>query len=181
YAYMPIPPGASRALQFAERLGGRREPSLDARYGPAPVECWILDYGPGGLIGMQRDVVYRELGLTLSADTSDIPYAGPVDAEAVRAALRDLHKPVELARNPLARGTTPVERAESVRDRVRAAIDQAFGESPDEQLLRSVLERGYLAEDTSLESAAVELHLSRATFFRRLKRAVDRVVAVLAG
>jgi predicted DNA-binding protein (UPF0251 family) len=43
-----------------------------------------------------------------------------------------------------------------------------------------VLERGYLAQDTSLESAALELHLSRATFFRRLKRAVDRVVAVLA-
>ena len=77
--------------------------------------------------------------------------------------------------------TTPVERAESARERLRAAIDQAFGDSPDEQLLRAVLERGYLAQDTSLESAAAELHLSRATFFRRLKRAVDRVVAVLAG
>jgi len=84
-------------------------------------------------------------------------------------------------RNPLASGTTPAERAESVRERLRTALDQAFGDSPDEQLLRSVLERGYLAQDTSLESAAVELHLSRATFFRRLRRAVDRVVAVLAG
>jgi hypothetical protein len=74
-----------------------------------------------------------------------------------------------------------MERAESVRARLSAAIDQAFGDSADEQLLRSVLERGYLAQDTSLESAALELHLSRATFFRRLKRAVDRVVAVLAG
>ena len=44
-----------------------------------------------------------------------------------------------------------------------------------------MLERGYVAQDTSLESAAAELHLSRATFFRRLKRAVDRVVAVLAA
>jgi len=180
YAYMPIPPGADRALRFAERLSARREPSLDARYGPAPVECWILDYGPGGLIGTQRDFVYRELGLTPPADPGDLLCTAPVDAEAVRAALRDFHKPVELARSPLASGTSPVERAESVRDRLRAAIDNAFGESPDEQLLRSVLERGYLAEDTSLESAAVELHLSRATFFRRLRRAVDRVVAVLA-
>ena len=51
YAYMPIPPGADRALRFAERLGARHEPSLDARFGPAPIECWILDYGPGGLLG----------------------------------------------------------------------------------------------------------------------------------
>jgi len=178
---MPIPPQADRALRFAERLGARREPSLDASYGPAPVECWILDYGPGGLIGTQRDFVYRELGLTPSADSDDLRRTGPVDGEAVRAALRDFHKPVELARNPLASGTTPAERAESVRERLRTALDQAFGDSPDEQLLRSVLERGYLAQDTSLESAAVELHLSRATFFRRLRRAVDRVVAVLAG
>jgi transcriptional regulator of acetoin/glycerol metabolism len=99
----------------------------------------------------------------------------------VRAALRDFHKPLELARSPLASGTSPVERAEAVRARLRGAIDQAFGASADEQLMRSVLERGYLAQDTSLESAALELHLSRATFFRRLKRAVDRVVAVLAG
>ena len=181
YAYMPIPPGAKRALRFAERLGARREPSLDACYGTAPIECWILDYGPGGLIGMQRDVVYRELGLTPPSDPSESARGGPVDAEAVRAALRDFHKPVELARSPLASGTTPVERAESVHARLHVAIDQAFGDSADEQLLRSVLERGYIAQETSLESAALELHLSRATFFRRLKRAVDRVVAVLAG
>jgi hypothetical protein len=181
YAYMPIPPGAERAVRFAERLGARREPSLDACYGNAPIECWILDYGPGGLIGMQRDVVYRELGLPPPSGSDDVASTGPIDAEAVRAALRDFHKPLELARSPLASGTTPVERAEAARDRLRAAIDQAFGDSPDEQLLRAVLERGYLAQDTSLESAALELHLARATFFRRLKRAVDRVVAVLAG
>jgi hypothetical protein len=181
YAYMPIPPNAGRALQFARRLGARHERSLDTRYGEAPIECWILDYGPGGLLGMQRDVVYRELGLTPPSGPEDPASAGPVDGEAVRAALRDFHKPLELARSPLASGTTPVERAEAARDRLRAAIDQVFGDSPDEQLLRAVLERGYLAQDTSLESAALELHLSRATFFRRLKRAVDRVVAVLAG
>jgi hypothetical protein len=180
YAYMPIPPQAERALRFAHALGARREPALDGRFGPAPVQGWILDYGPGGLLGMQRDVVYRELGLTPPTG-SDEPAPAPVDAEAVRAALRDFHKPVELARSPLASGTNPAERAEAARDRLRAAIDQAFGDSPDEQLLRSVLERGYLAQETSLESAAVELHLSRATFFRRLKRAVDRVVALLAG
>jgi hypothetical protein len=179
YAYMPIPPQAERALQFAGALGARHEPALDTHFGPAPIQCWILDYGPGGLLGMQRDVVYRELGLAPPAH--DESAAAPVDAEAVRAALRDFHRPLDLASNPLASGTTPAARAESVRDRLRVAVDQAFGDSPDEQLLRSVLERGYLAQDTSLESAAAELHLSRATFFRRLKRAVDRVVAVLAG
>lgn len=178
YAYMPIPPRAQRVLRFARALGARRDAALDTHYGPAPVQCWILDYGPGGLLGMQRDVVYRELGMTPPAPAE--PVAGPVDAEAVRAALRDFHRPLELGRSPLARGVTPAERAQCVRDRLRAAADEAFGDSPDERLLRAVLERGYLAQGTSLESAAAELHLSRATFFRRLKRAVDRVVAVLA-
>jgi transcriptional regulator of acetoin/glycerol metabolism len=74
-----------------------------------------------------------------------------------------------------------VRLGDRVRARLHVAIDQAFGDAADEQLLRSVLERGYIAQETSLESAAVELHLSRATFFRRLKRAVDRVVAVLGA
>jgi hypothetical protein len=181
YAYMPIPPQAHRVLQFAHALGARHEPRLDARLGPAPVQCWILDYGPGGLLGMQRDFVYRELGLTPPCQPAAAASDGPVDAEAVRAALRDFHRPLELARSPLASGTNPAHRAQAARERLRAAIDQAFGDSADEQLLRSVLERGYMAQDTSLESAALELHLSRATFFRRLKRAVDRVVAVLAA
>jgi hypothetical protein len=123
----------------------------------------------------------RRVRLEPPAEPEQLASAGPVDGEAVRAALRDFRRPVELARSPLASGSTPLERAESVRNCLRAAIDQVFGDSPDEQLLRAVLERGYLAQDTSLESAAVELHLSHATFFRRLKRAVDRVVAVLAG
>jgi hypothetical protein len=179
YAYMPIPPRAERVLQFARALGARHEPALDTRFGPAPIQCWILDYGPGGLLGMQRDVVYRELGLTPPAH--DEAERAPVDGEAVRAALREFHRPLELAKSPLASGATPAQRAESVRERIRAAVEQGFGDTPDELLLRSVLERGYLAQDTSLESAAAELHLARATFFRRLKRAVDRVVAVLAG
>ena len=48
---------------FSASLGGRRLDGLDARVGPLRFELHLVDWGPGGLLGAQRDVVYRELGL----------------------------------------------------------------------------------------------------------------------
>jgi hypothetical protein len=67
------------------------------------------------------------------------------------------------------------ERAESVRALVRGAVQQAFGDTPDQRLLRRVLERGYLDPAPNHELAADELHLSRSTYFRRLRQASDQL------
>jgi hypothetical protein len=90
----------------------------------------------------------------------------PIAPEAVRDALRSLHLPHVV---------TPELRA-----RLQDAAEHAFGETPDEQLLRSVLLRGYFEPATSHERAARELHLSRAAYFRRLRSASERVAAWLA-
>jgi hypothetical protein len=90
----------------------------------------------------------------------------PIAPEAVRDALRSLHLPHAVA--------------PELRARLHDAAEHAFGETPDEQLLRSVLVRGYFEPASSHERAARELHLSRAAYFRRLRSASERVAAWLA-
>jgi hypothetical protein len=147
YAYLPIDPRSRAALAFSAAVGARHVPELDVD----GWECHVLDYGPGGLLGAQRDLVRRELGLAKPA----------VD---VREALRNLRRPG----------------GEAMRARLLAAAEQAFGTTADEQLLRRVLVRGYFDPAPSHEAAARELHLSRAAYFRRLRAASDRVAEWLA-
>ena len=110
----------------------------------------MLDYGPGGLLGALRDHVLREAGRE------------PLD---VREALRSLHLPGAVA---------PACAPSS-----RTAVERAFGDTPDERLLRDVLVRGYFDPAASHEHAARELHLSRAAYFRRLRSASERVAAFM--
>jgi AAA ATPase domain len=171
-AYLPILPRLSEALEFARVLGARHVPELDLELAGVRVECHLLDYGPGGLLGAQRDVVYAELGLPA-------PHAPPIEVEVVRQALRDLNVPSSLAANELASGDSLEERAESVHALLAEAAEQAFGDTADELLLRRVLIRGYLDPAPSHELAAQELNLSRSAYFRRLKMAVERIAAHL--
>ena len=182
WSYLPIDPCNEAAVQFATLTRSRHVPELDVD-GERRTECWILDSGPGGLLGGVLASVYSELGLPLPASEdlapeppAAVPDAAPaVTADDVRDALRALDQPLELASSPLARGATPEERATSVRAVLDEAVDHAFGEGPDEQLLRDVLRRGYLDAQGSHEAAWWELHLSRATYFRKLRTASARV------
>jgi hypothetical protein len=105
----------------------------------------------------------------------------PRVAEAVREALRSLRLPHVLARSPLATGEGISQRAESVREQILAAVDEAFGDTHDERLLRRVLVRGYVDPAPNHERAADELHLSRSSYFRRLRVASERVAETLAA
>ncbi|HEX8205817.1 MAG TPA: ATP-binding protein [Solirubrobacteraceae bacterium] len=169
WSYLPIDPQNAAAVEFATRAKARHLPEIDFVGAHGTMECWLLDHGPGGMIGGIVRSVYAELGLPA-------PDAAPaVDADAVRAALKVLDRPTELAGSPLATGDTPEERAASVRAKLEEAAAAAFGDSVEERLLADVLRRGYLDPTGSHESAAHELHLSRATYFRKLKTAADRV------
>ena len=178
YAYLPIAPQMKAAQEFAQALGCRHIEELDVTVGGQTLECWLLDYGPGGLIGRQRELVYHELGIR--TPTPELPDDTDY-AEAVRAALRDCHVPHSLASNPLAHGWSQAERVESVRAQIRSAAQQAFGDTPSERLLHEILIRGYLDPAPSHEQAADELCVSRSTYFRRLKAAAERVAEHLAA
>ena len=141
-------PVVTRRARLQRRgRGARTRPSLDVD----GWECHILDYGPGGLLGAQRDHVHRELGV-----------ARTVDPEAVRDALRNARPVAE-------------------RSRARACARPPTAPSatrPTSSCFAQVLLRGYFDPATSHEAAARELHLSRAAYFRRLRSASERVAAV---
>jgi hypothetical protein len=174
FAYLPIDPRVPGAVDFARATGASHLAELDVRLGDAWVECYCLDYGPGGLFALCRDQVYQELGLP--PPTAASPSGQVVaDLDMVRDLLKNFRVPRELARSPLAVGDTVQERAESVRQLVRAAAAEAFGDSESEKLLYNVLVAGYLDPMRSHEEAASKLLMSRAAYFRRLRTAVERI------
>jgi hypothetical protein len=181
FAYMPINPDIVEAVKFARVLGALRIPELDLDLGDHCIECHRIDYGPGGLMAAVRSVVYAELGLVPPAVEGNAREERRIQIEDVREALRNFRVPHELAQSPLATGETPEERAESVRALLRGAADNAFGDSENEMLLHRVLVRGYLQPAPSHEQAAIDLSLSRAAYFRRLRTGAERVAEYLAA
>ena len=63
YAYLPVDPAYDEAGEFTTLLGAEHLAELDLA-GEHAVQCHRVDYGPGGLLGLQRIVIYGELGLT---------------------------------------------------------------------------------------------------------------------
>ncbi|HEY3143622.1 MAG TPA: AAA family ATPase [Acidimicrobiales bacterium] len=176
YLYLPVDPHRPDVMAFISALGAQHLEELDLVGPPGRVECHLLDCGPGGVLGLERDLIYLELGLAPpGVSRSESP-----DPEAVRAALRNLRLPHLLARSPLATGDGVEERAASVRRRLEEAATNAFGDTENERLLQQVLHRGYIDPEGSHEQTARELNLSRATYFRRLKLASDRVAQYLS-
>lgn len=177
YAYLPINPRLPGAVEFSRALGARHLESLDAAAGKVHIECHLVDYGPGGVLGAQRDLIYRELGLAP-------PTSGETRTQltaAVRYALRNLDRPDVLADSELATGDSLEERARSVRSLLEEAAEQAFGPGAADQLTRQALVLGYLEPAPSHELAAEQLSLSRSAYFRRLQRASERVANYVAA
>jgi hypothetical protein len=177
FAYLPINPAMPDALTFASSVGAIHLEELDLVVGSRRIECHRIDYGPGGLPAAQRAVVYAELGLA----PPNVEEGPGIGLEAVREALRNFRVPHELARSPLAKGGTTEERAEFVRRLLREAAERAFGDNENEKLLQRVLIRGYIEPAASHEQAALDLSLSRAAYFRRLRAAAERVAEYIAA
>ena len=105
--------------------------------------------------------------------------------DAVRQALRDLHRPDLLARNPLMRTRLLREHAGDgepdaslVEELLRTAVGR-LGEHPrDDKLLRAV-ECTYVEPVPTQEAAATRLGLPFSTYRRHLTKGVERIVAWL--
>jgi hypothetical protein len=196
WSYIPIDPTNPAAVAFAQAVNTTHLEHLDVRYEDRVIQCHQVDHSADGILGGMRGAVYGELGLgepgpvQLGPDAAplksvvldeddDLLVREPVTPEVVRDALRALNQPLELAASPLASGATTEARAASVRAEIADAVANAFGDSPDEQLLRQIVQRGYLDPSGSHELAAEELHVSRATYFRRLRAASQRVAEYL--
>ena len=97
----------------------------------------------------------------------------PEFADAVRRALRDLHRPDALAANPLQRarmtGAAPLDQL------LEQAVASLRADPRDAKLARA-LERTYLRPAPTQEAAAEVLGLPFSTYRRHLTRGVERVV-----
>jgi hypothetical protein len=180
FAYLPIDLRVPGAVDFARATGAHHLAELDVNMDGLPVHCYRLDYGPGGLLALVRDQIYAELGLPPPEKPAPVRQPA-VDLAMVRDVLKNFRVPRELARSPLARGSSVQERAESVRQIVRSAAAEAFGDSETEKLLYSVLIAGYLEPLRSHEEAASRLCMSRAAYFRRLRTSVERLAEYMAS
>lgn len=182
---------------FFQAVGAVREPSLDGVVADRLVACWILDHGADGMLGNVRDVIYAECGAMA-------PEAGQRREEdlliAAVEAVRQYGRPDALANNPLlivpgatgpdgvpgpdgvtrpAAAATDEQRVKWLQAAVRAAVDAAFGPGETERLQRQVVELADLQPAVSHDQAISRLSVSRATYFRHLRQARQRVAATL--
>jgi hypothetical protein len=128
----------------------------------------------------------REIGVAVQPPASPAPspvlaLSQPEFAAAVGQALRDLHRPDRLARNPLlscriardrAGGDPPVRILTGL---LGEAADVLRADPRDEKLYRAV-DRTYLRPAVTQERAAELLSLPFSTYRRHLTRGVERVV-----
>ena len=66
YGFLPISPLVP-GRAFSEALGAVHVPALDMHGHGMDLACHVVDFGPGGLIGFQRDWIYRETGSAVPA------------------------------------------------------------------------------------------------------------------
>lgn len=165
YGYLPISPTIPAAGAFSEALGATHLPDLDVDAFGMCLECHLIDFGPQGVLGFQRDWIYRETGALPPGDAAD------TDPGKLIRLLRD---PAELAHGPTWLGDRPSARLATLQALVTDALS-VFGDSRDDQLARDIIEAAYLGDGSSHEAIARRFHLSRSAYFRRLHAATTRL------
>ncbi|MFP3915946.1 MAG: hypothetical protein ACLFWM_13790 [Actinomycetota bacterium] len=177
WLYVLIEPDDPDKTAFVKAMGYARRTELDVVEPEVALDCYALELGPGGWVETTRALVYRQLGL--EADGKAMPV---IDRSHVVAALRSFHEPIALMSSPLAGSARGEEGVEAARRRILEATEKAFDDSlAGDRIRKAALVSGYLDPGASHAAAARGLHLSRATYFRRLAEAVDRLCAQLGA
>ena len=140
----------------------------------------------GGVEWLER-MAERELGDDAPAPDSEhapgpqLALSQPEFADAVRRALRDMHRPEALAANPLARTRVVRDHGaglpahEALRELLGEAIDALRADPRGERLVRA-LERTYVRPAPTQEAAAELLGLPFSTYRGHLTRGLERIV-----
>jgi hypothetical protein len=140
---------------------------------------WRIIPGAFALVLEDRD--WRRIRARLTPSTVEL--SRPEFEAAVRQALRDIHRPAALARNPLA-GTALVKGAEPeaagpVLAKVLADAAQTLTTYPRDEKLYRALDRTYFHPAPTQERAAELLGLPSSTYRRHLARGVARMITSL--
>jgi hypothetical protein len=156
--------GNESSLGFLVAVGAVRRPDLDADMAGRRFVCWAIDHGPGGMLGQVRDVIRAEAGMV---DTGGDQQRDEDLLRSARAAVRAYTRPAELRGTPFTR--TAIE----------GAVATAFGPGAEDQLLRRCVELADLDASVTHDQAIERLSVSRATYFRHLRQARERVAVTL--
>lgn len=166
-----------RAPEADYEIGGRHYGVIAHDFRTVSPEAWL------DLMGK------REIGEGAEPAAPPLPspiltLSQPEFADAVRGALRDLHRPDRLARNPLVSSRIARDRAGGkasaavLAQLLREAAEMLHADPRDQKLYRSV-DRTYLRPAETQERAAEVLDLPFSTYRRHLTRGVERVVGWL--
>ena len=165
-----------RAAEADFEVGGRRYGGVRARLAPRSA----ARNGSSGWPNASSATRRRRPSPEPAAD-GELALSQPEFADAVRRALRDLHRPDALASNPLARTRVVRERRaglpapEALRELLDEAVDALRADPRGEKLVRA-LERTYLRPAPTQEAAAELLGLPFSTYRGHLTRGLERVV-----
>ncbi|WP_406365181.1 hypothetical protein [Streptomyces sp. NBC_01546] len=155
-----------RTLTFRPH-GGIRDDVY--RCGRRP-EVYSHDFDPAGLPGWMR---------ALAPTAPGSAYGGQDVAALVAWALGRLGDPAALSASPLL-SCPQFESPDALRRWLRSAVlELADAENPADAEAGAILQAYYLGRDRTHHQVARRLHLSRATYFRRLRRGLALVAARL--
>jgi len=169
-------------------VGFARAPTADAEIGGHRHAVFARDWRREGAVAWLERMGERELGgnaqAPAPAEAPALALSRTAFAEAVRDALRDLHRPAALARNPLARTRVavaaggPDDPAAALRTLLEDAVPAATADPRDARLARA-LDRTYLRPAPTQEAAAELLGLPFSTYRGHLARGLERVTDLL--
>jgi hypothetical protein len=170
-------------------IGFARVPDADREVGGRRIAVFARDWRREGGVAWLERMGERELGgdgppARPPVASPALALSRPAFADAVRDALRELHRPAELARSALAhtRVAAPCARHEQPAAALRALLEEAVAAStadPRDAKLARALDRTYLRPAPTQEAAAELLGLPFSTYRGHLTRGLERVTELL--
>ena len=155
-------------------VGGLRHVAYGIDWRRVPVDAWL---------DLMRERAHSgETGPPPAALLRPPPLDRARFAAAVKTALQTLHRPDQLATNPLLGSALAATATGPTAEQLRATIDNAvayLGNQPKGDQLRAVLHRTYLRPAPTQEAAAEVLDLPLSTYRRYLAKALDQLTDLL--
>lgn len=183
WTFMGVPRDRAYWEPLLAHFDFHRRPQAAYRIGGRDYDVYGHDWRLLGVDEWLELIDARELGTPSPVpEPADLVLSEPDFAQAVRAALRDLHRADRLSDNPLLRSRLVRDRGGTAVEALRELIGEAAADlraDPREEVRYRVIDRTFLRPAPTQERAADLLDLPFSTYRRYRNRGVDHIVAWL--